>query len=76
MRSLSARGHTNLITRTRAELDLTNQAAVNEFFAPEQPDVVFLAGAKVGGIMANKTYTATTAVGSCWAPPGEATRSS
>jgi GDP-L-fucose synthase len=58
VRALTARGHTNLITRTRAELDLTNQAAVNEFFASQKPEVVFLAAAKVGGIMANNTYRA------------------
>ena len=58
VRTLQNRGYTNLITRTRAELDLTNQAAVNEFFAAERPEVVFLAAAKVGGIMANNTYRA------------------
>ena len=58
MRALTARGYTNLITRTRSELDLTNQAAVNEFFATEKPGLVFLAAAKVGGIMANNTYRA------------------
>jgi GDP-L-fucose synthase len=48
----------NLITRTHAELDLTNQAAVNAFFATEKPDQVYLAAAKVGGIHANNTYPA------------------
>ena len=47
-----------IITRTHAELDLTNQAAVNNFFASERPDQVYLAAAKVGGIHANKTYPA------------------
>lgn len=47
-----------LVTRTRAELDLTDQAAVRDFMATERPDVVILAAAKVGGIMANNTYPA------------------
>jgi GDP-L-fucose synthase len=47
-----------IITRTRTELDLTNQAAVREFFAQEKPDQVYLAAAKVGGIHANNTYPA------------------
>jgi len=47
-----------IITRTHAELDLTNQAAVNEFFKQEQPTQVYLAAAKVGGIHANNTYPA------------------
>jgi len=58
MRALTDRGYTNLISLPRAELDLTNQAAVNAFFAQEKPEVVFLAAAKVGGIMANATYKA------------------
>jgi GDP-L-fucose synthase len=48
----------NVITRTHAELDLTNQAAVQAFFAQENPDQVYLAAAKVGGIHANNTYPA------------------
>ncbi len=48
----------NVITRTHAELDLTNQAAVQAFFAQEKPDQVYLAAAKVGGIHANNTYPA------------------
>jgi GDP-L-fucose synthase len=56
IRKLKAEGHTNLLTRTSAQLDLRNQAAVHEFFAQEKPDYVFLAAAKVGGIMANNTY--------------------
>lgn len=58
VRQLNARGYRNLITRTHAELDLTNQAAVRDFFAQEKPDYVFLAAAKVGGIQANNTYPA------------------
>jgi GDP-L-fucose synthase len=48
----------NIITRTHAELDLTNQAAVNDFFPAERPEQVYLAAAKVGGINANSTYPA------------------
>lgn len=55
-RKLQKEGFTNLVTRTSAELDLKNQAAVQAFFAAERPDHVFLAAAKVGGIMANNTY--------------------
>lgn len=58
MRHLQASGFNNLLTRTSAELDLTSQTAVNGFFADEQPDYVFLAAAKVGGIHANDTYPA------------------
>ena len=58
LRQLHARGYSNLITRTHAELDLTSQAAVRDFFAQEKPDYVFLAAAKVGGIHANNTYPA------------------
>lgn len=58
MRTLRDQGHTNFLTRTHAELDLTNQAAVDAFFATEKPDYVFLAAAKVGGIHANNTYPA------------------
>lgn len=57
-RALQAQGNTNLVTRTHAELDLTNQAAVQAFFAQEKPDQVYLAAAKVGGIHANNTYPA------------------
>jgi GDP-L-fucose synthase len=53
-----ARQSIQILTRTHAELDLTNQAAVNEFFAQEKPDQVYLAAAKVGGIHANNTYPA------------------
>lgn len=57
-RHLKAGGYTNLITRSRAELDLSDQTAVNAFFDKEKPEYVFLAAAKVGGIMANNTYPA------------------
>ena len=52
-RALERNGYTNIITRTHKELDLCRQDAVEEFFAKEKPDYVFLAAAKVGGIMAN-----------------------
>lgn len=58
VRRLTADGVTNLILRSHSELDLTNQAAVEAFFAAEQPEYVFLAAAKVGGIHANSTYPA------------------
>jgi GDP-L-fucose synthase len=58
VRNLQEKGFTNIITRSSAELDLRNQAAVNDFFAKEKPDSVFLAAAKVGGIFANSTYPA------------------
>lgn len=58
VRALNAQGFNNLIVRTRAELDLKDQSAVNEFFAEEQPAYVFLAAAKVGGILANSSYPA------------------
>jgi len=58
MRNLEAKGFNNLITRTHAELDLTNQQAVEDFFASEKPEYVILAAAKVGGIHANNTYPA------------------
>jgi len=58
MRNLKAQGHTNFVTRTHSELDLTNQAAVRSFFESEKPEQVYLAAAKVGGIHANNTYPA------------------
>lgn len=58
VRQLQAQGYANLVLRTHAELDLTDQAAVREFFASEQPEYVLLAAAKVGGILANNTYPA------------------
>lgn len=57
-RNLIKKGFNNIISRTSSELDLRNQAAVNDFFAAEKPDYVFLAAARVGGIMANNTYRA------------------
>ncbi len=56
LRKLEAEGYNNIITRTHAELDLTSQTAVNDFFEAEKPDYVLLAAAKVGGIHANNTY--------------------
>src|SRR5690349_16287256 len=56
VRLLQSEGYTNLLTRKRDELDLTNQADVDGFFAQQKPDYVFLAAAKVGGIHANNTY--------------------
>jgi len=58
VRALQSQGHSNLVTRTHADLDLTNQVAVNQFFADEKPDQVYMAAAKVGGIHANNTYPA------------------
>ena len=58
VRALQSQGHSDLLTRTRAELDLTNQATVDTFFAQEKPDQVYMAAAKVGGIHANSTYPA------------------
>jgi len=57
-RKLSELGYNNIVTRTSSELDLRNQQAVADFFDQEKPDYVFLAAAKVGGIMANNTYRA------------------
>ena len=57
-RTLRAQGFTNIIGKTRSELDLTNQAAVTDFFATEKPDQVYLAAARVGGIYANNTFPA------------------
>lgn len=57
-RRLEGEGYTNLVTRTSAELDLRNQQAVTDFFNVEKPEYVFLAAAKVGGIVANNTYRA------------------
>jgi len=58
MRQLQAKGYNNILTRTHAELDLTDQPAVRHFFAAEKPDYILLAAAKVGGIHANNTYPA------------------
>lgn len=57
-RRLTAAGFDHVLTRTRGELDLTEQAAVREFFAEAKPEYVFLAAARVGGILANDTYRA------------------
>ena len=57
-RKLQKEGYQNIITRTSKELDLRNQQAVADFFTAEKPDYVFLAAAKVGGIVANNTYRA------------------
>ncbi len=58
IRKLEDDGFTNLILRTHHELDLCNQAEVNDFFKVERPNYVFLAAAKVGGIFANDVYSA------------------
>ena len=58
VRYLQAKGYLNIITRTHAELDLTNQDAVQSFFVKEKPNQVYLAAAKVGGIHANNTFPA------------------
>ena len=58
VQNLQAAGYTNLLLRTHAELDLTNQAATASFFEAEKPEYVFLAAAKVGGILANNIYPA------------------
>ena len=58
VRELQKQGYNNLVLRTHAELDLTDQAAVNAFFAKEKPEYVFLAAAKVGGIGANSAHPA------------------
>ena len=58
LRKLRDEGYSDVLTRTRQELDLTNQSAVNAFFAREQPEYVVLAAARVGGIVANNTYPA------------------
>ena len=57
-RNLESKGYHNFIIRNHSELDLTNQQAVNNFFETERPEYVFLAAAKVGGILANSTYPA------------------
>ena len=58
VRTLNAQGHHQIVTRTHAELDLTNQSAVEAFFQTEKPNQVYLAAATVGGIYANNTYPA------------------
>ena len=58
LRRLQAKGYTNIATPTHAKLDLTDQVATEVFFATEKPEFVFLAAAKVGGILANNIYPA------------------
>ncbi len=58
MRMLQSKGYTNIVTRSHSELDLTRQTEVENFFQREKPEYVFLAAAKVGGILANDTYKA------------------
>ena len=58
LRNLTSKGFKNIITKTSAELDLRNQAAVTAFFEAEKPAYVFLAAARVGGIYANNTFRA------------------
>ena len=58
VRKLQEKGYKNIITKTKAELDLRRQEEVERFFEEERPDYVFLAAAKVGGILANSTYPA------------------
>src|SRR3989304_6547109 len=58
VRALKKQGYDNLILRTHSELDLLDQKATADFFKKEKPEYVFLAAAKVGGVMANKTYPA------------------
>lgn len=59
LKRLKSEGYSNIVTRTHAELDLTRQEMVQEFFKNEQPEYVFLCAGQTGGIMANKTYPAT-----------------
>ncbi|MEP0823431.1 MAG: GDP-L-fucose synthase [Ignavibacterium sp.] len=59
VRKLTSRGYANLVLRSSADLDLRSQGSVEEFYAREKPNVVFLAAARVGGILANNTYRAT-----------------
>ena len=58
VRELERQGYNNIITRTHKELDLTRQCEVEQFFAEEKPEYVFLAAAKVGGIVANQNALA------------------
>ena len=58
LRALDAKGYKNIVTRSHAQLDLTNQASVRHFFQEEHPDEVYLAAAKVGGILANSKFPA------------------
>ena len=74
-RALRSRGYQNLIVRTHAELDLTRQDAVREFFDRERPACVVLAAAKVGGIAANDTRPAIFSPRSTAGSPKASTRS-
>src|SRR5688572_5666770 len=58
LRKLQAEGYTNIVCKTSAELDLKDQQATADFFEANKPEYVFLAAAKVGGILANNTYKA------------------
>jgi GDP-L-fucose synthase len=58
LRALAASGYANIVTRTHAEVDLVDRDAVAALFAVEKPDAVYLAAAKVGGILANRTFPA------------------
>src|SRR4051812_17207778 len=58
MRKLKEEGFSNFLVRTSSDLDLRNQQAVDKFFSEERPDYIFLAAAKVGGIVANSAYKA------------------
>ena len=58
LRKLRAHGFERIVTRQRSELDLTDQASVNDFFRSEKPEIVFMAAARVGGILANSSYPA------------------
>src|ERR1700752_4983872 len=58
VRKLQGEGFENIVLKTRQELDLIDQKALHDFFVKEKPEYVFLAAAKVGGIMANNTYRA------------------
>ena len=58
VRALKKQGYNNFILRTHSELDLLDQKSATDFFKKEKPEYVFLAAAKVGGIMANRTYPA------------------
>lgn len=58
LRALESKGYSNFLLKTSSELDLTNQSLVNDFFATEKPEYVFMAAAKVGGIQANNIYRA------------------
>ena len=58
VRGLNNNGYKNILLKTSSELDLTNQSEVNRFFQSEKPEYVFMAAAKVGGVVANSTYRA------------------